>query len=171
MKNLFFVIVIFLVVGAICCFGVNNYDKIRQQYRTMMDLPCFEVKNLCFSWTAIRYSIDNTPENDDVERNLQALIDNVLIPARQEYGKYIKVNSGYRSPDLNKKVGGVSTSQHQRGEAIDITAGSVEKNKILYDIIDGQGRYDQLIWERGGTWIHVSYKREGKNRKRKFALD
>jgi hypothetical protein len=46
---------------------------------------------LCFSWTALCYSIDNTPENAGVEENLQALIDNVLIPARHEYGKYIKV--------------------------------------------------------------------------------
>jgi hypothetical protein len=46
---------------------------------------------LCFSWTAFCYSIDNTPEDAGVEENLLALIDNVLIPARREYGKYIKV--------------------------------------------------------------------------------
>ena len=54
--------------------------------------------------------------------------------------------------------------------AVDITTGSIKQNKVLYDIIDKQGNYDQLIWENGGEWIHVSYKREGKNRKRKFAL-
>ena len=80
------------------------------------------------------------------------------------------MNSGYRSPKLNKRVGGVPKSQHQKGEAVDITTGSIKQNKVLYDIIDKQGNYDQLIWENGGEWIHVSYKREDKNRKRKFAL-
>ena len=94
----------------------------------------------------------------------------MLIPARREYGKYIKVNSGYRALKLNKRVGGVAKSQHQKGEAVDITTGSIKQNKALYDIIDKQGNYDQLIWENGGEWIHVSYKRDGKNRKRKFAL-
>lgn len=147
-----------------------NYNKIEQEVKVRLDIPCFEVEELCFSWTAFCYSIDNTPENADVEENLQALIGNVLIPARREYGKYIKVNSGYRSTKLNKRVGGVPKSQHQKGEAVDITTGSIKQNKVLYDIIDNQGNYDQLIWETGGEWIHVSYKREGKNRKRKFAL-
>lgn len=170
MKNklLVFIVVVlgFVGVSLIGC----NYNKIKQEFKVRLDVPCFEIKDLCFSWTAIRYSIDNTPENSNVEQNLQALIDNILIPARKEYGKYIKINSGYRCQELNKQVGGVITSQHQKGEAVDITAGTIEKNKYLYDIISKQGRYDQLIWERGGTWIHVSYKREGKNRKRKFAL-
>ena len=147
-----------------------NYNRIEQEFKVWLDIPCFEVEELCFSWTALCYSIDNTPENAGVEENLQALIDNVLIPARREYGKYIKVNSGYRAPKLNKRVGGVPKSQHQKGEAVDITTGSIKQNKALYDIIDKQGNYDQLIWENGGEWIHVSYKREGKNRKRKFAL-
>ena len=147
-----------------------NYNKIEQEFKVWLDISCFEVEELCFSWTALRYSIDNTPENADIEENLQALIDNVLIPARCEYGKYIKVNSGYRSTKLNKRVGGVPKSQHQKGEAVDITTGSIKQNKVLYDIIDKQGNYDQLIWENGGEWIHVSYRRDGKNRERKFAL-
>ena len=162
------VVVLFgtLIIGLISW----NYNKIEQEFKVWLDSPCFEVEELCFSWTALRYSIDNTPENADIEENLQALIDSVLIPARREYGKYIKVNSGYRAPKLNKRVGGVAKSQHQKGEAVDITTGSIKQNKALYDIIDKQGNYDQLIWENGGEWIHVSYRREGKNRKRKFAL-
>lgn len=147
-----------------------NYNKIEQEFKVYWNIPYFEVDDLCFSWTAIYYSIDNTPENIDIEKNLQALIDNILIPVRKEYGKYIKVNSGYRCTKLNKKVGGVPKSQHQKGEAVDITAGSIKRNKILYDIITKQGNYDQLIWENGGEWIHVSYKRIGKNRNKKFAL-
>ena len=162
-------ITLFIVILSICLISWN-YNRIEQESKVWLDIPCFEVEELCFSWTALCYSIDNTPENASVEENLQALIDNVLIPARREYGKYIKVNSGYRSPKLNKRVGGVPKSQHQKGEAVDITTGSVKQNKVLYDIIDKQGNYDQLIWENGGEWIHVSYKKEGENRKRKFAL-
>ena len=162
-------ITLFIVILSICLISWN-YNRIEQESKVWLDIPCFEVEELCFSWTALCYSIDNTPENADVEENLQALIDNVLIPVRREYGKYIKVNSGYRSPKLNKRVGGVPKSQHQKGEAVDITTGSVKQNKVLYDIIDKQGNYDQLIWENGGEWIHVSYKKEGENRKRKFAL-
>lgn len=169
MKNKIFFTIVLLggIFFSLICW---NYNKIEQEFKVRLDIPCFEVDDLCFSWTALCYSIDNTPENAGVEANLQSLIDSVLIPARHEYGKYIKVNSGYRSPTLNKRVGGVSKSQHQKGEAVDITTGSIKQNKVLYDIIDKQGKYDQLIWENGGEWIHVSYKRDGKNRKRKFAL-
>ncbi len=76
-----------LIIGLIAW----NYNRIEQEFKVWLDIPCFEVEELCFSWTALCYSIDNTPENAGVEENLQALIDNVLIPARREYGKYIKV--------------------------------------------------------------------------------
>ncbi len=118
-----------LIIGLISW----NYNKIEQEFKVRLNIPCFEVEELCFSWTALCYSIDNTPENADVEENLQALIDNVLIPVRREYGKYIKVNSGYRAPKLNKRVGGVAKSQHQKGEAVDITTGSIKQNKVLYN--------------------------------------
>jgi hypothetical protein len=137
-------ITLFLVILSMCLIGCN-YKKIEQEFKVRLNIPCFEVEELYFSWTALCYSIDNTPENADIEENLQALIDNVLIPARYEYGKYIKVNSGYRSPKLNKRVGGVPKSQHQKGEAVDITTGLIKQNKVLYDIIDKQGNYDQLI--------------------------
>ena len=92
-------ITLFLVILSMCLIGCN-YKKIEQEFKVRLNIPCFEVEELYFSWTALCYSIDNTPENADIEENLQALIDNVLIPARYEYGKYIKVNSGYRSPKL-----------------------------------------------------------------------
>ena len=166
-------LIILLVSFGVCSsFGLLllNYSKIKQNFRIWLDIPCYEVEDLFFSWTAKYYQIDNTPVDENIEQNLQTLIDSVLIPARKEYGKYIRINSGYRCPELNKRVGGVVISQHQKGEAVDITAGSIEKNKILYDVIANRGIYDQLIWENGGKWIHVSYKREGKNRKKKFAL-
>ncbi len=87
----------------------------------------------------------------------------------------LAVNSGYRSPALNKAVGGVSTSQHLRGEAADITAGTPAENKRLFDKIvelqkaAGRIAFDQLIDESGYKWIHISY-RAGANRNQTLHL-
>jgi uncharacterized protein YcbK (DUF882 family) len=63
------------------------------------------------------------------------LIDRILDPLREKYGKPIIVNSGYRCPKLNKCVGGVSTSQHVKGQAADITGKSAIENKKLFNLI------------------------------------
>lgn len=95
---------------------------------------------------------------------LKQLAVNVLQPLRDAYGKPITVNSGYRSPLVNKSVGGVPTSQHIKGEAADITGGSKGENKVLFDLIKNTLDFDQLINEHDYSWIHVSYKTKG-NRK------
>ena len=95
---------------------------------------------------------------------LKQLTVNVLQPLRELYGKPITVNSGYRSPLVNKSVGGVPTSQHIKGEAADITGGSKQENRVLFEMIKNTLDFDQLINERDYTWIHVSYKTKG-NRK------
>ena len=89
---------------------------------------------------------------------LKQLVDNLLQPLRDMYGRPIKVNSGYRSPMVNKHVGGAKNSQHTKGEAVDITAGSKEENKILFELIRDNFTFDQLINEYDYSWIHVSYK-------------
>ena len=115
------------------------------------------------SATAEARKIPNTPAVCEVAR-LEALVDNVLDPLREWYGAPIYVNSGYRSVRLNRAVGGVSTSQHLRGEAADITAGTRAENKKLFERIRDHLPFDQLIWEKGGAegpdWVHVSYKAE-----------
>lgn len=74
------------------------------------------------------------------------------------------MNSGYRCPVLNKAVGGVPTSQHQKGEAADLTVGSPELNQQLFDLIaKGDFDFDQLIDESNYGWVHISYS-AGKNR-------
>ncbi len=88
--------------------------------------------------------------------NLTRLCQKVLQPLRDIYGKPIIVNSGYRSERVNKAVGGVPTSQHRRGEAADVTAGSREENKKLFEILKTMVT-DQTIDEKNYTWIHVSY--------------
>ena len=122
----------------------------------------FTIAELCASDTAKKYGIDNTP-TDEARYNLQQLINNVLDPARRRLGKAIYVSSGYRSPELNRKVGGVSNSQHQYGLAADITARDMNK---LFAILVSLGNFDQLIWEhpKSSKWIHVSYNPAGANR-------
>lgn len=127
----------------------------------------FTIDELCASDTARRKGIDNTP-NADARLRMQILIEQLLDPIRATWGGPITVNSGYRSPALNKAVGGVATSQHLKGEAADITVGSQEANKQLFDLIvelrqNGRISFDQLIDESNYAWVHVSY-RSGKNR-------
>lgn len=113
---------------------------------------------------ATKRNIRNIPSHD-VLRKLNALMDNCLDPIRALWGKPIGVNSGYRSPELNRAVGGKPTSQHLRGEAADITTGSVEGNRKLFELILASGiEFDQLIDESNYKWLHVSYSAE-KNRK------
>lgn len=95
----------------------------------------------------------------DIEENLDSLVDNVLEPARERLGKPIIVNSGFRCPVHNAAVGGVTNSQHVRGEACDCRC---EDNRRLVRIIVEQGRYDQLIIYP--SFVHVSWKKNGANR-------
>lgn len=117
----------------------------------------FKLEEFTKSDTARRMGIDNTPPPDAVAR-LQRLVDCVLDPLREAYGRPIYVNSGYRCPALNRAVGGVAHSQHLTGEAADITGGNCRENRRLYELLR-QLRLpvDQVINEQGYTWLHVSY--------------
>lgn len=106
---------------------------------------------------------------DSARANIVALVEQVLDPVREGYGKPVCVNSGYRCARHNAAVGGVAGSQHMRGEAADICC---RDNERLAKIIEENGRYDQLIRYMGPggkiRFIHVSWKRNGVNRKMKF---
>lgn len=119
----------------------------------------FTINELTKSSTANRLHINNTP-SQEVKDNLNKLIDNVLDPLRELYGKPIIVNSGYRCPKLNKAVGGARNSQHLIGQASDIrtVTNTKESNKQLFDIIrNSKLPFDQLINEYDFNWVHVSY--------------
>lgn len=117
----------------------------------------FTIKELSKSSTAIQKKIDNTP-NSEIVSNLEQLVDQILDPLRERYGKPIKVNSGYRCPALNKAVNGSKSSQHMKGLAADITAGSLKENKILFELVQElKLPFDQLIDEKNFRWIHVSF--------------
>ena len=124
----------------------------------------FTVKELVRSATAQQLGIDNTPPPEAVDA-LHELVDKVLDPLREAWGGPIWVNSGYRCPELNRIVGGTPSSQHQRGEAADITVGSPAKNRRLLALINRLDLpVDQCIDEKGCRWIHVSH-RKGRNRR------
>ena len=127
------------------------------------------MKELAKSSTADKLSIDNTPTTE-VSVALSNLVTHVLDPLREMYGKAITVNSGYRCSKLNAAVGGAKTSQHMRGEAADITAGSKTENKKLFELIRDNLPFDQLIDESNYSWVHVSYVSTSKNRKQILSL-
>lgn len=117
----------------------------------------FTIEELTRSTTARLMGIDNTPSQQVID-NLNALVDNVLDPLREAWSKPLHVNSGYRCRALNKAVGGVPASQHMRGEAADITAGSKDANRELYSLLKRLNLpVDQAINEKDFSWIHVSY--------------
>ena len=130
------------------------------------------VEEVSKSLTAKRKGVDNTPKGDHLN-NLISIAQNIFQPIRNHFGAPIFVSSGYRSEALNKAIGGAKTSQHCKGEALDLDNDAVGKPsnaEIFYFIYDNLD-FDQLIWEFGDTtenpdWVHVSYVSEDKNRNR-----
>ncbi len=118
--------------------------------------------------TAKRMCIDNTPNPTQVEA-MKLLAEKVFEPLREWVGGPIKVNSFFRSEALNEAIGGSATSQHCKGQAIDIDDVYGRKsNAEMYNWIKDNLDFDQMIWEFGTdmqpNWVHVSYVSEDKNR-------
>ena len=115
------------------------------------------------SETAKRRKIDNAPTDEHIE-NLKILAANIFQPMRDHFGKPIYISSGYRSEALNKAIKGSKTSQHCKGEAIDIdndNANNGVTNRDIFEFIRDNLKFDQLINEfpvKGEpSWVHVSY--------------
>ena len=123
-----------------------------------------------YSITAIRLGIENMPD-EYARQNMEIIAERIFEPLREAACGPIKINSFYRSPELNKAIGGSARSQHCEGRAIDLddTYGYMT-NKQMYNYIKNNLDYDQLIWEFGDDnnpdWVHVSYVDEDYNRKR-----
>lgn len=127
--------------------------------------PNFTLEEMIFSQTAARRGISNVPGKEHMEalkhtaagmEQVRALLGN----------KPIQVSSGYRSPALNKAIGGSTTSQHSKGEAVDFScAGFGTPLEICHAIRNSKIAFDQLIFE--GTWVHISF---SKTRSRKSVL-
>jgi zinc D-Ala-D-Ala carboxypeptidase len=121
----------------------------------------FSLHELSKSETALRMGFDNTPDEEATE-NLRLLCEMVLQPVRDHYGKGVKVNSAYRSPESNAAVGGSKTSDHCKGMAADIEIPGVANADLAQFIMDNLD-YTQLILEfytpgiPDSGWVHVSY--------------
>ena len=129
----------------------------------------FSYPEMIKSSTADRLGISNDATRGHVI-NLVNLCNFILQPVREEYGP-IRINSGYRSPALNSKVGGSKTSQHCNGEAADFESSRISNPKLAAWIAKNLD-FDQLILEfydgknPNSGWIHCSYKKDGSNRKK-----
>jgi zinc D-Ala-D-Ala carboxypeptidase len=121
-----------------------------------------------YSATALRRGIENNP-NEIQLANMKVLAEKIFEPLRIYVGGPIKINSFFRSAELNTAIGGSKTSQHCKGQAMDIddTFGKMSNAK-MYDWIKDNLDFDQMIWEFGNddnpNWVHVSYVSPEKNR-------
>jgi len=127
-------------------------------------------KEAIHSNTAKRLGIDNKP-NDEQIANMFTIAEMIFQPLRSYVGGPIKITSFFRSPELNRAIGGSKSSQHMKGQAMDLDdVYGLKTNAEMFDYIRENLDFDQLIWEFGDdnnpNWIHVSYvdKQENRNR-------
>lgn len=122
----------------------------------------FTQKEFEHSNTAVAKCISNKMNAEQLE-NAKFIVQTICDPLREWLGKPLKLNSGFRSLALNKAIGGSLTSQHMKGEAVDLP---IDANAFHW--IKDNLEFDQLIWEFGTDsnpqWVHVSIRRDGKNR-------
>ena len=121
----------------------------------------FSLTEMVKSETALRHNMDNTPGEAEIA-SLRLLCEKILQPVREHYGKGVKVNSGFRHPEVNAKVGGSKTSDHCKGQAADIEIPGIPNADLAIWIMDNL-EYTQLILEfytpglPDSGWVHVSY--------------
>ena len=120
--------------------------------------------------TALRRGIENIP-NDDQLHFMEIIAEKIFEPLRVYVGGPIKITSFFRCPELNTAIGGSKTSQHCKGQAMDIDdVFGYKTNAEMYHYIKENLNFDQLIWECGDdenpAWVHVSYVSDEKNRNR-----
>jgi len=135
--------------------------------------PHFTLAELTVSPTAKRLGLPNTPTAAHIE-NMKYVCEKILEPVRAHFGKPVQVNSSYRSPAVNKAVGGSPTSQHSNGEAVDFEVPGIS-NKVVADWVADNLEFDQVILEfysakdgANSGWVHASIKRSGANRRQRL---
>ena len=127
-------------------------------------------KEATYSSTALRRGLDNTP-NDEQLKCMEEVAENVFEPLRKWVGGPIKINSFFRGKPVNTAIGGSKSSQHMKGQAMDIDDTFKHKtNAEMYYYVKENLDFDQMIWEFGDdenpNWVHVSYVSHRQNRKR-----
>jgi len=130
------------------------------------------LSELTRSESAKRRGLSNMPTPEHIE-NLKVLAANIFEPIRAHFGVPIHISSGYRSEELNRAIKGSKTSQHCKGEAVDLDMdGTTVSNYEIFDFISDNLKFDQLIWEFGTndnpSWVHVSFVANGKQRGQKL---
>ena len=132
----------------------------------------FTLEELTVSPTAKKLGLSNNPTPEHIA-NMKYCCEKILEPVRAHFGKPIQVNSSYRSPLVNKAVGGSKTSQHVNGQAIDFEIPGID-NKVVADWVADNLEFDQVILEfytkgdKNSGWVHASIKKEGGNRRQRL---
>ena len=135
----------------------------------------FTLKEMTKSMTAQRKGIDNTPGSAEI-KNLSDLCYEVLEPLRAHFDKPVTITSGYRSEALCEAIGSKKTSQHAKGQAVDLEIFGVPNIKTAY-WLQNNVDFDQLIMEYydkddpAGGWVHISYHESDSNRKQVLTFD
>jgi len=135
----------------------------------------FKLEEFTRSQIAARNGLSNTPGSGEV-KNLENICYEILEPVRAKFEKPIMINSGYRSLEVNRKLGSSDSSQHTKGQAVDFEIAGIHNLKVAHWIKDNCD-YDQLILEfykpteKNAGWIHVSYNEKGSNRKKVLTFD
>lgn len=132
----------------------------------------FTLEELTVSPTAKKLGIPNVPTPEHIA-NMKYCCEKILEPVRAHFGKPVTINSSYRSPAVNKAVGGSKTSQHVNGQAIDFEIQGLD-NKVVADWVADNLEFDQVILEfyssgdKNSGWVHASIKKEGGNRRQRL---
>lgn len=158
--------------------SIVHNDKINDVKEIVMEEQItknFTLSELTYSDTALKKGIKNIPSNDEYQ-NMKSLCENVLQPLRDALGKPIIIHSCFRNEELNKAVGGSSTSQHVKGSAADFHVNGMNM-KELAEYIKKNFKFDQLILEYSDGpsyshgWCHVSWKNEKDNRQQCLTIN
>ncbi len=128
----------------------------RQTAYTMNLSQHFTLQEMESSQTAVRNGIINNADTRQISALIKLCL-NILEPLRTLVGKPINVQSGFRNPTVNSLVGGSPTSQHMKGEAVDINIEGMTPSELFELIRNSVLPYDQLI-DEFSSWVHVSYR-------------
>lgn len=118
----------------------------------------FYLEEFTRSSTAKRLKINNTP-SEEIIRNIEYGVQMVLDPLRRMLKTPITITSGYRCPELNKAVGGVSNSWHTKGNAADLRIKNEEEAKTIFQVLKTLPSVDTVLFEHSATsiWMHVQW--------------
>lgn len=142
-------------------FDLREFKENWKKVKSMTQIsPHFTLEQLCYSSTAIRLNIDNTPDQEHID-NLKLLCENILEPLYKVFGDRLKITSAYRCKQLNKAIGGSQTSQHISGCAADSGIQGMTTKEYYKWAKTANLPFDQMIEEfaSSGGWLHISYSR------------